>query len=408
MTLKNPRLAVNGGRPVRTRPWSSGPFHFEDELRALRRLFARGPIPLARGVNVLALRKLLAKTYGVGHVVTVSSGSAALHVAMAAAGVGPGDEVIVPPFTDYGTVVGIFQLNAVPVFCDLAPDSVNLDPAALAALITARTKAIVPVHVGGYPADMPAIMQIARRRGVRVIEDCAQTHLARLGGTMVGCFGDFGAFSTNESKHMKTGEGGFIICRREKDAFFADLFADKCYHRFPEAPPTPAFPAMNLRMSEINAAIGIEQLKRLPGWVAQRRAAGRKLERAMSRYPLKPMARPAGARCSYWVFDFFLDAGRTDITPQEFAQALNAEGIPCSPPGRKSILNWDVFEKLNANPRCFPNYRPGRLRKGQFAPDRFPNMQRVERELLTLPVNPYTGFSEIRDFAAALEKIFKT
>ncbi len=399
-------LAINGGQPARTKPWSEGPFHFPKELEALKRVFSGPALPLARGPCVTVLRELIAKTYGVQNVVTTSSGSTAIHVALAAAGVEPGDEVIVPPVTDNGSLIGILQLNAVAMFCDTIENGLTMDVDKLETVITKRTKAIMPVHIAGYPVDMPKLIKIARKYKIKVVEDCAQSHLAKIGNTNVGCFGDFGAFSTNESKHLKTGEGGFVLCRRKRDAEYADLFADKCYPRTKPAPRTPSFPSLNVRMSEINAAIACEQLKMLPRWVRQRHRAGSLIDKTLAKFPLVPHWRPAGAYCSYWWAAFSIDSGRTNLAVKDFVKTLNAEGIPCFGGGQSFLPGWKIFRALNDDPKCFATYRPGTLKKGRYPAGICPMAKRAPDNLMGIPVNQYTSHSEISDLSRALKNIF--
>lgn len=372
----------------------------------MARVLSGPALPLALGPNVMAFRELFKKTYGGAHAVTASSGTTAIHIALAAAGVKPGDEVVTSPITDYGTISGIFQLNAVPVFCDVIDDGLVMSPASLETCITKRTRALIPVHIGGYPADMPAIMRIARRHRLKVVEDCAQAHLAKIGKTPLGCFGDFGAFSTNESKHLKSGEGGIVLCRREADAFFMELFADKCYHRFPDAPLTPAFPALNARMSDIAAVIATEQLKKLPGWIARRHAAGLAAEKIIARYPCVLHDRPRAAWCSYWFCVFRLDNLHAGVSTADFEKSLRAEGIPCFRRGPEILPEWELFRKLDRNPRVFANYRPGTLKKGFYRLDQWPRAKYNMANFMMIPINQYTGESELRDLDRALEKIF--
>ena len=399
-------LAINGGKPVRTKPWSEGPFHFAQELKALKQLFLGPAMPLARGPSITALRELVAKTYGARHVVTTSSGSTAIHVALAAAGVEPGDEVIVPPLTDNGSIIGIFQLNAVPVFCDTIENGLVMDVDKLETVITKRTKVIMPVHIAGYPVDMPKLMKIARKHKIKVVEDCAQAHLTRIGKTNVGCFGDFGVFSTNETKHVKAGEGGFVLCRTKRDAEYADLFADKCYPRTKQGPRTPSFPALNVRMSEINAAVACEQLKMLPGWIKQRHRAGSLIDKTLMQFPLIPHWRPTGAYCSYWWAAFSIDSSRTNMTAKNFVKTLNAEGVPCFGKPQSFVPNWKIFRALNDDPKCFATYRPGTLKAGKYPASLCPVAQRALDNVIGIPVNQHTGDSEVRDLGRALEKIF--
>lgn len=399
------KTSSSSSKPVRVKPWPSGPVHFPEEAKALTRLLAGPALPLARSDSVMAFRKAAGRLYKAKHVVSVSSGTAAIHAALAAAGVGAGDEVILTSITDYGSIAGILQLNAIPVFCDVQPHTMVMDPVDMERRITRHTKAIMPVHIGGYVADMPAIMRIARRRKIAVVEDVAQCHLALIGKKYAGAWGDFGCFSTNESKHMKSGEGGFILARTAAGASFADLFADKCYRRIPSQPVTPAFPAVNLRMSAVHAEIGICQLKRLPEIIRRHRAAGHGFEKALRGFPLLAQPYPKNVQCSYWWFSFYLDTSKTALTTQEFVKRLNAEGIPCYVGISRSLLDWELFKTLDRNPDAFNSYRPGRLARGSFS-CKLPNAQWAQANLMRLPVGRYTGAEEARDFRRALAKIF--
>ncbi|MDA0747420.1 MAG: aminotransferase class I/II-fold pyridoxal phosphate-dependent enzyme, partial [bacterium] len=218
-------LAIHGGKPVHSKPWRNGSFHFTQEVAALKKLLSGPALPLARGKAVMAYREALKKQYGMKYAVPTSSGSAAIHVALAAAGIGAGDEVILSPLTDYGSIIGIFQLNAIPVFADVQSDGLLMDVNSAAEKITEHTRAIMPIHNGGYAVDMQAVMKLARKHNLTVMEDCAQAHLGSINGKYLGTIGHLGAWSTNESKHMKSGEGGFILTNNRKMAEKADLFS---------------------------------------------------------------------------------------------------------------------------------------------------------------------------------------
>lgn len=399
-------LAINGGKPVHTKPWRDGDFHIPQELKALEKLLSGPALPMARGPAVMAYRDQLQKFYGVKHAVPVSSGSAALHVALYAAGVEAGDEVIVSPLTDYGSIIGIFQLNAIPIFPDVEPDSLLLDVDAVAAKIGPHTRAIMPVHNGGYATDMPALMKVARRHKVIVIEDCAQAHMASINGRYVGTFGHIGAWSTNESKHMKSGEGGFILTNSKKMAQAADLFADKCYPRFPGAPPTPAFPALNVRLNEVNATLASVQLKQLPKWIAKRQAFGDAFVTGIADLPgVKPMPQPRGTKPSYWWASFAVDADVLGIDAVEFCAMLSAEGIPSGANLQRYVPGWEVFRKLHQNPKAFGSYRPGRLKKGAYPLELAPNALTSGERIGGVRMTQHNSVAEARAAARATRKI---
>jgi len=399
-------LAINGGKKRHDKPWKSGAFHVREELKVLEQMLAGPALPMARGPRVMALREQLAACYGMRYAVPVSSGSAAIHVALYAAGVGAGDEVIVSPLTDYGSIIGIFQLNAIPVFADVLPDSLLLDVGAIEKKISARTKVIMPVHNGGYAVDMRALMKMAKKRGVKVLEDCAQAHLAQLGKKYLGTYGDISAWSFNESKHMKAGEGGFILTNNKAMAEAADLFADKCYPRFVGAPPTPAFPALNVRLNEINAALAAVQLKYLPKWIERRRRFAEAFHMGIKELSgIRAEPQPKGSNPSYWWVSFAIDADVLGVDAARFCEMLNAEGIPSGARVQPYVPGWQVFRTLHEDPDAFASYRPGRLKKRFYPLKVAPIAQKAAAKVGAIRMTQHNTVSEARAAARAVQKI---
>ncbi len=402
------KLAIDGGKPLHTKPWRTGAFHVREELRVLSDVLSGPALPMARGPRVMKLREDLQACYGMRYAVPVSSGSAAIHVALFAAGVGAGDEVIVSPLTDYGSIIGIFQLNAIPVFSDVLPDSILMDVADVKKKITRRTKAIMPVHNGGYAVDMRALNRLAKAHDLKVVEDCAQAHLAALGKKHLGQYGDISAWSFNESKHMKAGEGGFVLTNKKALAEAADLFSDKCYPRFPGAPPTPAFPALNVRLNEISAALASVQLKYLPGWIEKRRRFADAFHGEIDGVPgICPEAQPRGARPSYWWVSFAVDREQLGIDAKQFCNMLSAEGIPAGARIQQYVPGWQVFRTLNENPAAFASYCPQRLEKESFPLDVAPVAQRAEWVVGAVRMTQHNTPAEARAAGRAIKKIVK-
>ena len=399
-------LAINGGKPVNAKPWRDGPFHFKAELEALERVLSGPQLPLARGKWVMAYRDQLQELYGAKYAVPVSSGTAAIHVALFAAGVGAGDEVIVSPLTDYGSIIGIFQLNAIPVFADVLPDSLLMDVSSIEAKITPHTRAIMPIHIGGYAVDMLEVMRLSRKHKVCVVEDCAQSHLASIRGQYLGTFGDLGIWSTNESKHMKSGEGGFVLTNRQNLARLADLFADKCYARVPGDPATPAFPALNVRLSDVNAALASVQIKRLPGWVAKRQAFSQALLEGIAGVPgITPIPQPRGAQPSYWWVSFAVDDAVLGVDAVKLCDMLSAEGIPAGANLQRYLPAWEVFQTLNGNPNAFQAYRPGRLHRGFYPLDTAPIARTAGTRIGAVRMTQHNTVGEAKVAARAVRKI---
>lgn len=267
------------------------------------------------------------------HVVTCSSGTSAVQIAVAAAGIGPGDEVITSPVTDLGTVSGVLFQQGVPVFADLGASTYNLDPAAVERLITPRTKAIIAVHLAGNPCDLDALRALADRRGLILIEDCAQAWGAKSRGRPIGTVGHLACFSLMGSKHICTGDGGVVASNDPQLGPALLKFADKGNDRL-EAKfswDKTAVLAGNHRMSELQAAFGAVQLERLEDIAAKRAALGARLRAALAGIPgVVPPAVAEGDRATYWFFYFRLDLARLTCTRNEFADALRAEGATCA------------------------------------------------------------------------------
>jgi perosamine synthetase len=243
-----------------------------EEREAVDRVLRSGMI--AQGPEVDAFEQEFAALVGDHHCVAVNSGTSALHLGLLAAGVGAGDEVIVPSFSFAATANAVRLAGAEPVFADIDPASFCLDPAAVAARVTPRTAAIMPVHLYGHPADMPALQRIADRHGLLVIEDAAQAHRARLDDRPVGSFGAVAAFSFYPTKNMTTGEGGMIVARDGEVARLARLLRNQGM----EQRYRNEVIGFNTRMTDVAAAIGRVQLTKLEGWTARRRQLASQLD----------------------------------------------------------------------------------------------------------------------------------
>ncbi|MDI4645033.1 DegT/DnrJ/EryC1/StrS family aminotransferase [Cohnella hashimotonis] len=331
---KREKLAIDGGTPVKTTPFGTGKRFGEEELEQLREALDQNTLFYHFGGKVRQFLGDFNAMYGVKRSVATSSGTAAIHVALGAAGVTAGDEVITSPITDQGTVIGILYQNAIPVFADVLPDTYNLDPASVEAKITPRTKAIVVVHLAGNPCDMDALMSIARRHNLKLIEDCAQSYLTTYKGRLIGTIGDYGCFSTNDFKHISTGDGGIVTVNSGNDEDYAvtHAFADKNYQRFTNAVQREIHHlAPNYRMTELQGAVGIAQLRKLPWICAKRTEYGNRLTEALAGLPgLVPPKVTEGGTSTYWFYLFRLEPSRLSGTVDEFCAALQAEGIPCS------------------------------------------------------------------------------
>src|SRR5262245_6810863 len=298
-------LAVDGGTPIRTSPFPNvngpeGRTLGDEEIAALERVIRSGQLNCTVGGETKAFEAEFAASYGVAHVVASSSGTSALHLAVAAVNPEPGDEIITTGLSDAGTVLPILAQNAVPVFADVDPATGNLDVESVRARITPRTRAIIAVHLFGQPAPVAELRLLADEHGLILIEDCAQAYLTRCApdGALAGTVGHLGCFSLQQSKHITAGDGGLTISNDAALARRARLFADKAWPRDTNE-RTHLFFGLNYRMTELQAAVAREQLKKLEWVVDARRKAAEPLTAAIGELGGLSAGRSEGA--AYWL-----------------------------------------------------------------------------------------------------------
>jgi len=255
-----------------------------------------------------------------------SSGSAALHIAVAAAGIAPGDEVITSSITDIGTVIGVLFQQAVPVFADLEPNTANLDPADIERKITPKTKAIIAVHLFGNPCRMAEIKAIADKHKLILIEDCAQAWGARYRDQPISTMGDISCFSLQDSKHVSCGDGGIVVTSSERFGPLLIKFGDKASNRLNPKDSSNAL-AANYRMSELQAAFAAAQLNRLESIAARRSELGTLFTEKLADIPGVSVHQVEKAdRCVYWFYLLRLVPDKLSCDRATFVKALAAEG----------------------------------------------------------------------------------
>jgi dTDP-4-amino-4,6-dideoxygalactose transaminase len=317
------------------------------------------------GEEVAAFEREFATHCGAAHAVAVNSGTSALHLALLAAGVGPGDEVVTVPFTFVATAAAIHYCGAQPVFVDIDPRTFTLDVSRLEAALTARTKAILPVHLYGQPADMDPIMEIAGRRGLMVIEDAAQAHDAEYKGRRVGGLGDLGCFSFYPGKNLGAcGEGGIVVTNDAAHArtirMLRDWGQERKYHH--------VLRGFNYRMEGIQGAVLRIKLRRLEAWTEARRARAYLYDALLERSGVGlPAARP-GDRHVYHIYA--VRSPRRDA----LQKALHVRGV-------QTGIHYPVPVHLQPA-YADPAYGPGS----------FPHAERAANEVLSLPL-----YAELRD-----------
>ena len=312
-------LALFGGSPVRTEPFPRYPVLGEDEIAAATEVIRSGNLCAQMGHQVEAFESEFAAYCGASYAVATSNGTTALHSALAAAGVGVGDEVIVPPYTFLSTATSVIMQNAIPVFADIEPDTLGLDPVDVRARITPRTKAVIVVHMNGYPADLDGLMAVADEHSLVVIEDCSHAHGAEYDGRKVGTIGHLGGFSFQQKKNLSLGEGGVVITNDRDRAAKARAF--RSFGRLPMA--------YNYRMTELYAAVGRVRLKRLDDENAERIRNAQYLDRELERLPgLEPQEVRPGTKAVYYNYVLRYSEGALGVNRAWFIEAVQAEGIP--------------------------------------------------------------------------------
>ena len=334
-TSTKPKLAIEGGVPVRdvtARPWPRWPVYDSSEEEALLRVLHSGCWWSVPGSEGKEFEREFAEFQHAGFGVGCANGTVALETALRALRIGCGDEVIVPAYTFVATASAVLGIGAVPVFVDIDPETLNIDTNAIEAAITPRTAGVIPVHIAGRPADMDAVLAIARRYGLAVIEDAAQAHGAAWRGRRVGAIGDIGSFSFQASKNLNSGEGGIVLTNREElaDASWSVVnigrvrtggwYEHQVY-------------GSNFRLTEFQAALLRTQLKRLPEQTARRTACAQALRDCLG--GIDGIRLPADdPRITCHAYHLFTFRYNTDAfggrTTAQFLKALAAEGIPCS------------------------------------------------------------------------------
>lgn len=340
-------------------PW---PVYEDDEIAAVESVLRSGKVNYWTGSVAREFEKDYAAYVGVPHAIAVANGTVALDLAWIALGIGQGDEVVVTSRTFLASVSSIVLAGATPVFADIDPDSQNITPATIRAVLGPRTKAILCVHLAGWPCDMDGILALAAEKGLRVVEDCAQAHGARYKGRPVGSLGDIAAFSFCQDKIMSTGgEGGLVTCRDE--ALWSRMWSfkdhGKSYDAVYNRPHPPGFRWLhesfgtNWRITEMQAAIGRRQLAKLDDWVARRRANMAALFEGLQGLPaLRIPEAPADIyHAAYRAYAFVRpERLRDGWSRDRLMQEVSALGVPCMSGSCSEVYREKAFDGTGLRP----------------------------------------------------------
>jgi perosamine synthetase len=390
------RLAVNGGEPVRTSPFPEYVTIGEEEKKAvmdvldstvLSKYLGAWTPDFFGGPRVQQLEKNWTEYFRMKHAVSMNSATSGLYAAVGAAGVGPGDEVIVSPYTMSASATAALIYGGIPVFADIDPEIFCISPESIEKCITASTKAIIVVDIFGHPADMDEIMAIAREHDLVVIEDAAQAPGATYKGRFAGTLADMGVYSLNYHKTIHSGEGGIVVTNDDDLAERLQLIRNhaEVVVKNKKVKNLVNMIGYNYRMTEIEAAIAIEQLKKLERLLAPRVQAAEYLTRHLSgEFPgiIPPLVRPE-VRHGFYVYPIVYQSEKIGIPREKFVAALNAEGIPMVNGYVEPIYLQPCYQQRIAFGRDgFPFTYPGYKGKVSYNPGICPVTEMMYRKEL--------------------------
>ncbi len=396
------RLAIDGGRPVRTGSMSPWPYFDEELIEASSRVLRSGKVNYWTGTECRDFETEYAAAIGSRYAIALTNGTVALELALYGLGIGPGDEVIVPSRTFIASASCVVMRGAKPVVADLDPDSGNVTVDTIRAVATQRTKAIVAVHLAGWPCDLDPIMAFAESRGIKVIEDCAQAHHAMYKGRHCGSMGHAAAFSFCQDKIMTTGGEGGLLVTNDHELWrrcwsFKDHGKDWDVLQRPRKPHGflwchESF-GTNWRLTEPQAAMGRVMLRRLPHLVAARRANAARLSTALAGEPaLRIPEPPDHVGHAYYKYYAFVRSERLQPgwTRDRIVQAIQAEGVFCGPGSCSEIYAEKAFAAAGLRP-----------------PHRLPVARELGETSLVFLVHPTLSSDEIDQTSQAIRKVLQ-
>jgi len=397
------KAAIAGGEPAKTIPYTRQDKFGPEELAELKEALDQGTLFYAFGKKVKTLEEEFAAKHESKFAVSTSSGTASIHTALIGAGVCPGDEVIVAPITDMGSVAPILWQGAVPVFADIHPTRHCMTVDTVKAVLTDKTRAVIAVHLWGNAADPTQIRQLCDERGITMIEDCAQAYGCKHQGKWAGTIGHIGAFSLNDFKHISAGDAGIVLTDDEALSKRMRLATDKGYSREKDAAErNPTFLCNNYRMTELQGAVGRVQLRKLDSIIKRRQNWCGALKERLGNIPglVMPEVTQDG-EASWWFFMFRVDASATGKNADEIAAALNAEKVPVAAHyiGR-CVYEYPIFTDHSAFERGAHAYQAYEFQKGLC-----PAAEDLLANCLILPINEGYTQQDLDETVTAFKKV---
>ncbi|MBX2835540.1 MAG: DegT/DnrJ/EryC1/StrS family aminotransferase [Gammaproteobacteria bacterium] len=360
----------------------------EDEIAALQAVINSGTLNSTKGSFVKQFETDFAKLVGAKHAFACANGSAAVHLAIAAINPEPGDEIITTSITDMGALTPILYQGAIPVFCDVDPETCNVTAADIKKCITDKTKAIIVTHLFGNPCEMDEILSLAKENNIPVIEDSAQAFMATYDGKYVGTLGAVGCFSLQQGKHITTGEGGLVVCNDDAIARRMFLFVNKAWG-YGDKNPDHYFAALNYRLTELQGAVAVAQLKKLD-WVAKTRIdLAQELSKQLTgvRGLRTPKTNPRAVH-TYWKYCLRVDDTVVSGGSVALAAALREYGIASAPRYiQKPAFECQVFQDQNTFGSSRWPFTLASPSAVDYSKEKFPGTYEALEGILVLPFN---------------------
>lgn len=383
-----------------------------EELDILKRVIESGTLNCTKGTVVKEFEKRFAQRYGVPFCRTTTSGTAAIHTAVAGIDPEPGDEIITTPITDMGALAPILYQTGIPIFADVDPLTYNITAETIAPKITRRTKAIMVTHLFGNPCDMDPIMDLAGKHNLPVIEDACQSYLTEYKGKVVGTIGDIGCFSLQQGKHMTTGEGGIVVSKGDRYSRRMWLFVDKAWG-YGDPKPDHYFLAPNYRMTELQGAVALAQIDKVDTVVKNRIRTAQMLTDLIQGVPGvgSPKITP-DSKHVYWKYPLRIDDGIIQGGVDQFAGKLKEKGIFSAPRYiQKPAFQCQIFVEKNTFGRSHFPFE-GECRKNDppvvYDPKEYPGTFDALSHVVVLPWNEFYTEAHVNYIADNIREVAKS
>ena len=385
---------------------ASGRTFGDDELDFLKQALNSGTLTSTKGTFVKQFEASFAEKLGMKHAHACTSGSAALHVAVAAVDPEPGDEIITTSVTDMGALTCMLYQGAIPVFADIDPLTYNVTAETIEKAITSKTKAIMVTHLFGNPCQMAPIMELARSKNIPVIEDCAQAFLAKQNGQLIGTFGDLSCFSLQQGKHITTGEGGIVLSNNDELARRSFLFINKAWG-YGDQIPDHYFLALNYRMNELTGAVALAQLNSLDMSVASRSKMAAMMHEKLQ--GIDGVSAPLihdGDEHAFWKYCLNVDPNVIEGGTDAIAAALKPRGIFSAPRYiRKPAFHCQVFrDQVTFGKSRWP-FSVASKEAVNYDDAKFPGTYKALEQILVLPWNEMYTEEHVDFIAAAVREV---